>query len=147
MSASRLPHALRQFMDLAMQWSFHERSRFAKAAGLSMPQLGILMQLHFCTQCGLSEISQRFDITQAAASQLVEKLVQGGLVQRSEDPNDRRARQIQLSARGRALIEKGVDQRYRWVEKLVAELDPDDRVRAAEALAKLAEAARKLEQA
>lgn len=147
MTSSQLLQTIRQFLDVAMQRSMRERVRFARATGLSMPQLGILMQLHFCTQCGISDISERFDITAAAASQLVEKLVQSGLIERSEDPNDRRAKQIQLSTKGKAIIEKGLGERYRWAEQLVTGLDAKDREKIAAALAVLTDAARKLEQA
>jgi DNA-binding MarR family transcriptional regulator len=146
-STTPLHHTLRQFLDVVMHHSMHERARFARAAGLSMPQFSILMQLHFCTQCGLSEISGRFDVSAAAASQLVDKLVQSGLVERSEDPHDRRAKQIQLSTKGRALIEKGLRERYRWVDQLVTQLEAKDREKVTAAVSLLSEAAQKLEQA
>jgi DNA-binding MarR family transcriptional regulator len=145
--SAQLIQTIRRFMDAAFHRSMRERARFAKATGLSMPQFGILMQLHFCTQCGMSEISERFDISAAAASQLVEKLVQSGLVERAEDPHDRRARQITLTPRGKAMIEKGMNERYRWVNQLVADMPVKDREKVSEALVILTEAARKLEQA
>ena len=67
--------SIRSWMDVFMHRSMRGWSQFAKSTGLSMPQFSILMQLHFCTQCGLSEISGRFDVSAAAASQLVDKLV------------------------------------------------------------------------
>src|SRR3990172_1767092 len=145
-SSAQLVPIIRQFMDVAMHRSWHERSRFAKAAGLSMPQFSILMHLHYCSNCGISDISERFDITTPAASQLVDKLVQGGLTERTEDPLDRRVRQIALSPKGRALIGKGVSQRYSWVDELVARLDAKGRQKAADGLSVLAEAAQKLDQ-
>jgi DNA-binding MarR family transcriptional regulator len=135
----------RRFMDIALQRSFQERARFAKAAGLSLPQLGILMRLHFCGRCGISEISERFDISAAAASQLVDKLVTGDLVRRSEDPADRRARLIRLSPRGQAMIRKAQAERHQWMDQLVAELPAQERARLAGALTALTEAAEKLE--
>lgn len=148
MSASpQVIQTIRQFLDTAFHRSMRERVHFAKATGLSMPQFGILMQLHYCTQCGISDISQRFDITAAAASQLVEKLVQSGLIERAEDPNDRRVKQITLTSRGRAMIEKGMRERHRWLDQLVMVLDAKDRAKVAEALTILTEAAQKLERA
>ena len=104
-SSSQLIQTIRQFMDIAMHHSMRERSHFAKATGLSMPQFGILMQLHYRGNCGVSDIGERFDITNAAASQLVEKLVQSRLIQREEDPSDRRARLLNLTDKGRQLIQ------------------------------------------
>jgi DNA-binding MarR family transcriptional regulator len=54
-------------------------------------------------------------------------------VARTEDPDDRRARNISLTAKGRAIIEKGIDESYRWIDDLAKELGPRGRatVRAA----------------
>jgi DNA-binding MarR family transcriptional regulator len=45
-------------------------------------------------------------ISQPTASLLVERLVSTGLVERSEDPNDRRRMLVRLSPRGEGLIER-----------------------------------------
>lgn len=131
---SQLIQALRQFVDVAMHWTMRDRVHFAKTTGLSLPQFGILMQLHHRGDCGISDISERFDITAPAASQLVDKLVQAGLIERTEDPDDRRVKQIALSSKGRLMIETGSRERYRWMDKIVKELDPIQRDKVLQAL-------------
>jgi MarR family transcriptional regulator, organic hydroperoxide resistance regulator len=144
-STSQLIQTIRQFMDFAMHHSMRERAHFAKATGLSMPQFGILMQLHYRGNCGISDIGERFDITNAAASQLVEKLVQSGLIQREEDPNDRRAKLVNLTDKGREFIHQGIEERYRWVDQLAAKLTAEERAKVDEALNIMTQAARELE--
>lgn len=144
-SAPQLIQTIRQFMDFAMHHSMRERAHFAKATGLSMPQFGILMQLHYRGNCGVSDIGERFDITNAAASQLVEKLVQSGLIQREEDPSDRRAKLLNLTEKGREFIHKGIEERYRWVDELAAKLTPEERIKVSEALEIMTQAAKELE--
>ncbi|HLO17373.1 MAG TPA: MarR family transcriptional regulator [Anaerolineales bacterium] len=144
-SSSQLIQTIRQFMDMAMHHSMRERSHFAKALGLSMPQFGILMQLHYRSNCGVSDISDRFDITNAAASQLVDKLVQSGLIQREEDPHDRRAKLLNLTAKGRELIQQGMEERYRWVDQLAEKLTAEERAKVGEALNIMTQAAQELE--
>lgn len=138
--------AMRAWMDIAMHRSMRGWSHAAKATGLSMPQFSILMQLFFRGNCGISDISDRFEITAAAASQHVDNLVQAGMIERTEDTHDRRVRQIELSTKGRNLLEKGIHERYRWMDKLADALNERDRQKIAEALTVLTEAARKLEQ-
>jgi DNA-binding MarR family transcriptional regulator len=138
--------SLRTWMEISMHRSMHERTRFAKSMGLSMPQLGILMQLHHKGRCGVSEIGERFDITNAAASQLVEKLVQAGYLERTENPNDRRVKQLNLTAKGESLIENGTQERYRWLDELTSQLNAEQRVKVAEALDILTKAAQSLEE-
>lgn|SRR5574339_498737 len=144
-STSHLIQIIRQYMDIAMHYSIRERTHFARATGLSLAQFGILMQLHYRSNCGISDISERFDITNAAASQLVDKLVQTGLIQREEDPDDRRAKRVNLTEKGKAFIQKGLEQRYRWVDQLAARLTSEEREKVGEALAIMTRAAREME--
>jgi DNA-binding MarR family transcriptional regulator len=140
-----LSKALRSWMDVSTHYSMRGWAHHAKATGLSMPQFSILMQLFYRGNCGISEISERFEITSAAASQHVDNLFQAGLIERDEDPRDRRAKQIRLSAKGRTLIESGMSERYRWMDRLAETLEERDRQKIAEALVILTEAARKLD--
>ena len=133
--------SLRQWMDVFMHRSMRSWHLFVKSTGLTMPQFSILMQLHYKGSCGMSEISEHFDISNAAASQLAEKLVQGGYIERAEDPNDRRAKQIQLTPKGRKLIETGVNERYRWMDDLTSKLSAEEKLQAAESFKVLTEAA------
>jgi len=139
-------NSLRQWMDVFMHRSMRSWHLFVKSTGLTMPQFSILMQLHYKGSCGMSEISEHFDISNAAASQLVEKLVQGGYIERDEDPNDRRAKQIQLTSKGRKLIEMGVNERYRWMDDLTSKLSAEEKLQVAESFKVLTEAAAQLEE-
>ena len=137
--------SLREWMDVFMHRSMRGWNRFAKTTGLSMPQFSILMQLHYRGACGISEIGERFDISAAAASQLADKLVQSGYLERAEDPHDRRARQLKLSASGAKLVHAGLRERYRWMETLTDSLAPNQQKKVGEALAILTQAAQKLD--
>jgi DNA-binding MarR family transcriptional regulator len=136
---------LRAWMDAFMHRSMRGWGHFAKSTGLSMPQFSILMQLHYKGSCSISDISDRFDFSAAAASQLVDKLVQAGHLERIEDPSDRRAKVLNLSTQGQELIRQGVEERYRWMDKLTATLSAEDQEKIAEALKLLTAAAQKLE--
>jgi len=137
--------AIRSWMDVFMSRSMRGWGLFAKSTGLSMPQFGLLMQMHHKGPCGMSQVSERFEITPAAASQLVDKLVQNGFIQREEDPNDRRAKLLNLTDEGRELIQRGMQERYRWVDELGERLTPEERVKITEALNIMTEAAKELE--
>jgi DNA-binding MarR family transcriptional regulator len=110
-----------------------------------MPQFSILMQLHHKGPCGISQISERFDITAAAASQLADKLVQAGYLERAENPDDRRARKLKLSAKGVKLVDEGIQERHRWLDDLVTRLSIEEKAKVSEALAILTEAAQEID--
>ena len=136
---------IREWMDVFMHRSMRGWTRFAKSTGLSMPQFSILMQLHHKGLCGMSEISERFDISNAAASQLVEKLVHAGYLERAEDPSDRRAKLLKLSPSGAKLVDEGINERYRWMDELTKNLSAEERAKVADALNILIDAARKVD--
>ena len=143
--SAQITQPLRAWMDVFMHRSMRGWNQFAKSTGLSMPQFSILMQLHYKGACGMSQISERFDVSAAAASQLVDKLVQAGYIERTEDPNDRRAKLLKLSTNGAKLVEDGTQERYRWMDELVKNLSADDKVKVSEALTILTEAAQKVD--
>ena len=136
---------IREWMDVFMHRSMRGWTRFAKSTGLSMPQFSILMQLHHKGPCGMSKISERFDISNAAASQLVEKLVHAGYLERAEDPSDRRAKLLKLSPSGAKLVNEGINERYRWMDELTKNLSAEERAKVVEALNILTEAAKKVD--
>jgi DNA-binding MarR family transcriptional regulator len=125
--ADELTGKLREWIETLAVRSLHDMSRYVRASGLSMPQFGVLMRLYHHGPCGVSEIGDHMDITSPAASQLVDKLVQHGLVERKEDPRDRRARTLTLTDRGRALVDTGAAERHRWLEETLAGLGQVER--------------------
>jgi DNA-binding MarR family transcriptional regulator len=143
--SSQFSQSSRSWMDVFMHRSMRGWAQFAKSSGLSMPQFSIIMQLHHKGAFGMSHVSERFEITPAAASQLVDKLVQSGLVQREEDPNDRRAKLLNLTDKGRDLVQRGSQERYRWVDELAGKLSAEQRAKVSEAFNIMTEAAKELE--
>jgi DNA-binding MarR family transcriptional regulator len=136
--------SIRQFLETVTSRSMHDWMIYVKGTGLSMPQFGVLMRLYHGGSCAVSEIGRHMDITNAAASQLIDGLVAKGLLVRVENPVDRRAKQISISQNGRELIETGMNERFRWVEELVAELDSEEQKLVINALPALLTASLKL---
>ena len=144
-NSPQFSQAIRSWMDIFMHRSMRGWGLFAKSTGLSMPQFSVMMQLHHRGNCAIGDISERFDITNAAASQLVDKLVQSGFINREEDPQDRRAKMLNLTDKGRDLIQRGMEERYRWVDQLSEKLSTAERAKVTEALNLMTQAAKELE--
>ena len=90
-------------------------------------------------------ISERFDVSAAGASQLVDKLC-SRYIERTEDPSDRRAKLLKLSINGAKLVDDGIQERYRWMDELTSKLSAAEQTKISEALTLLTEAARQMEQ-
>lgn len=128
-----------------MRRSMHDFVQFSKDSGLSMAQLNTLFRLYHAGRCGVSEIGEHLGVTNAAASQMVERLVQLGFLERTEDPNDRRAKQLNLTTKGQQLILESIEARRHWMEDLTQALSPQEQEGIIQALVTLTAAAHQLE--
>jgi MarR family transcriptional regulator, organic hydroperoxide resistance regulator len=133
-SSSDLTKTIRQLMDVITTRSMRERSHYVKTTGLSLAQFGILMHLYYRKSSGVSHLSEYLNVTTAAASQMVDHLVQAGLVERTESLNDRRAKLLTLTRKGRAMIETGLATRHIWLDAVVERLTPEECRRVEEGL-------------
>lgn len=135
---------IRELLETFTVRSMRDWRGYVRNSGLSMPQLTILMRLFYGGGCGIHDIGRHLAVSSAAASQFIDRLVNSGLVERTEDPADRRARRLALTPSGRDLIERGVEERYRWVDELPAVLSPEEQAALMRALPPLIQAGRKL---
>lgn len=142
---SQFSAALREWAEIFMHRSMHDFFHFIKANGLSLTQLNTLIRLYHTEACGISEVGEHLGITNAATSQMIQRLVEQGLLVRTEDAHDRRVKQVALTPAGRALIEQGIEARHRWLENLTTTLTPDQQAIIGAALADLTAAARNLD--
>lgn len=126
-----------QFVKALAEWLRLLRSRSmddflvsVREQGLSMAQIGPLMHLSRLGASGVSGMAEHLGVSSAAASQMLERLVQSGLVDRSEDPQDRRAKQVLLTARGREIVARVSEARARSLRTLADRLTAEERKQA-----------------
>ena len=139
----QLTEVVREWSEVFMHRSMRDFKRFMDETDLSFSQMSVLMRLFHGSNCGVSEIGEQLGITNAAASQTVDRMVQLGLIERTEDPDDRRAKRLALTQKGRTFMEKGIEARSQWVEGLTDALTPEQQNMIISALTLLTEAAHK----
>lgn len=106
---------LGELIEAFMQHSMRRFLRYARASGLTMSHLGALFHTNRCGSCGVTEIGEHLGVSSAAASQMLDRLVQQDLVLRSEDPDDRRVKRIVLTEKGQRILEEGLRARQSWL--------------------------------
>lgn len=119
----------------------HNLMRFAKKRGFSLAQLNLMIRLHYRGDCGVSDLGEEAGVTSAAVSQLLEKMVQQGLVLRTEDPQDRRHKVIMLTEAGRQVVHEALTERQSWLMRLADLLTPEEQEQVDAALQLLIEKA------
>jgi DNA-binding MarR family transcriptional regulator len=97
-------------------------------AGISFTQLkclGLLSEADAALSLGW--LSEETGLSLAAVSRAVDGLVQRGEVKRAEDPSDRRAKLLTVTARGRSTYERLASVRAAGVQRFVESLEADER--------------------
>jgi len=108
--------------------------------GVSAPKLSALSVLTFGGTMSLSALARAEQVTSATMSKLVSDLEADGLVAKRVDREDKRGLRIEVTSKGRALMEEGRKRRLALLQKRLAKLTRDDRIlldRAAEIMLKL----------
>ncbi len=82
-------------------------------AQLTLPQLKTAMILRQLGELSVGRVAERLKVGEPTASHLIDRLVQSGLAERSEDQSDRRRTLVRLSSLGRMLVEE----RRKWLDE------------------------------
>ncbi len=110
--------AIMQFMRTEM--------RSQREPSLSVPQFRVLAFLSRHPNASLSEVADHIGITRASASAMVDRLVQRGLVDRQEDPSERRHIMLKLTLTGSDLLESMRNSTRQTIAGLLNKLTPEE---------------------
>ena len=93
---------------------------------VSVPQLRVLVILSVHDRLNLSGVADRLGVNASNASRTCDQLVRGGLVDRREDPHDRRNLSLALARPGRRLLDDVMRRREAILAGVVATMKPQD---------------------
>ena len=93
---------------------------------LTMPQVKLLMTLNDSGLMRMGAIAEALDMRISTATGIVDRLVERKLVQRVEDPDDRRAVVVGTTDEGRAFIKNLMVSNQHFMSKVVAHLTTDE---------------------
>ena len=140
-----LEAALQEWVAVFMRRSMRSFIRYARENGLSMSQVNALFHIHRASGSGVTDLGEHLGISNAAVSQLLERLVQQGLILRCEDPADRRAKKLTLTEKGAQTLQEGIHARQGWLHDLAQTLSPAEKEQVAAALQILIDKTKRLE--
>lgn len=113
-----LSSALMTWTEIFMHRSMHHFVRYSKELGISIPQIGALVLIRQKGAYGVSQLGSEIGISSAGASQMLDRLVSLGLIMRTEDPDDRRNKQLALTEKGRSVLQESMHARQQWIQSL-----------------------------
>jgi DNA-binding MarR family transcriptional regulator len=117
------------------------RSGVRSQGGTSLPQMRVLGLLSRQPGASVSDVAAHLDVTIPTASALVDRMVKKHLVDRKEDPTERRRVVLTLTAEGKELLENSRARTQSIVAHLLACETPEQLTKISEGLAILADAA------
>jgi DNA-binding MarR family transcriptional regulator len=101
---------------------------------LSFSQMKALHYLHGEDDVSVKALGETLGLSLAAVSRAADELVQRGLVDRTEDPIDRRMKRLRLTDKGHDLVQKMRELRMAGFEQFVATLGAKERTQLVKAL-------------
>jgi len=119
--------AFLRFVRIYMRSMVDDMSALLKEHGLSMPQVAALQYLHAEAPRTVSAIASHLNLSIAATSHLVERLVHKGLVGRAESAHDRRQKQVSLSEEGGRLVAESHARAAAVLDALLRDVSPSKR--------------------
>lgn len=115
------------WLETSMHRSMHDFIQYHRTVGLSMSQINSLFRIYHLGPASVNDLAEHLGVTKAAVSQLLDRLVEDGLILRREDPRDRRSKQILLTDKGTRTVLKSMRSRHGWVDELAQRLTPDEK--------------------
>ncbi len=103
--------------------------------GISAPKLSALSVLTFGGPSSLSALAKAEQVTAATMSKLVSDLESEGLVAKRADREDKRGLRIEVTAKGRALMEEGRKRRLALLKNRLGKFTREERAQLAAAAA------------
>jgi DNA-binding MarR family transcriptional regulator len=124
------------FVGYLMQTCGKDVIQLAADFEVSFSQMKALHVLHEHDEpTSVKALGDRLGLSMAAISRAADDLVQRGLVDRIEDPDDRRIKRLSLTPTGRDFVRRLIEARLAGLEEFVATLSDDERARLDAAIA------------
>jgi DNA-binding MarR family transcriptional regulator len=94
---------------------------------VTVPQLRVMMMIATRGALNLVAVAAGLGVSAPNASRICDRLLKAGMLDRSEDPDDRRHVALTLTADGDALIERVIRHRRNAIRRILRTMAPRDR--------------------
>jgi DNA-binding MarR family transcriptional regulator len=103
-----------------------ELRRESHALGVTGGQVSLLIQIQRHRGIGVRGLASLERMSPASMSGYVERLERAGLVQKTQDPNDKRRQGLSLTEEGERVLRSVKSRRTAWLAARLQQLEPDE---------------------
>ncbi len=114
-----MPFIMKEFMK-------SQATEFYKLK-MTMPQFFVLEFLNRLGECKMSDMARHLNVTTAAMTGVVQRLVRDGYVLRSSDPKDRRIVRIKPTAKGSKMVRGMIQKRKEISVRIFGMISQEER--------------------
>jgi DNA-binding MarR family transcriptional regulator len=104
---------------------------------LTVSQWDALFVLEDREPCSLSELTKALGITQSSSSELIDRLVKAGYVEREPKPENRRMLSLKLTEAARQLVGRRKEALFSHFKEAISRLSPEDQAELLSAFQKI----------
>jgi DNA-binding MarR family transcriptional regulator len=124
-SRSEIFQAFRAFRRSVMRDATRHTVRFLHGSNVTVAQVAALTAVRESGTQSISEIAAAIGLSLAATSQLVDRLVDAGMVRRAENPRDRRRKEVALTREGVAFLGRMDESSQIAAETIARDVPPE----------------------
>ncbi|HUW37978.1 MAG TPA: MarR family transcriptional regulator [Rhodocyclaceae bacterium] len=104
------------------------RTRLRSHFGITLPRFDLMSQLERSPEgLKMGELSKRMMVTGGNVTGITDQLVSEGLVVREDNPKDRRAYIVKLTAEGRRMFKRMAESHEKWIVELLGGMSDKER--------------------
>jgi DNA-binding MarR family transcriptional regulator len=122
--SERISGALTEMLGIVSRRSDGGALQIMTDSGLTLPQITALHALRWGGPMSIGGLVDEIGLSVSATSHLVERLVERGLVDRTEDPDDRRLKRVAVTDTGKAIVDRLADARHEDLMHAIDMLEP-----------------------
>ena len=111
---------------LSREFLKHQSSDFYKTR-ITMPQFVVLDLLNKHGEPMMSDLARYLNVTTAAITGIVDRLVRDGYIVRVSDPEDRRIVKVKLTAKGDNVVHRSIEHRKKTMMNIFGMISEKER--------------------
>jgi len=116
-----------EIMPIMMKEFFKHQAEGLHKMKITLPQFVVLDILKRQGESKMSSLAHFINVTTAAMTGIVDRLVRGGYIKRTNDPEDRRVIRVFLTAKGDKLVEEVIRERKKLIGKIFGMISQKER--------------------
>jgi len=126
-SMSEFADEVSELMRIISKEFFRRQSGDFYRMKITLPQFVVLDVLNRSGGSRMSDLAHTLNVTTAAITGIVDRLVRGGYIVRTSDPKDRRIVKVKLTTKGMMIAQKSIDHRKNMMKDIFGVISQEER--------------------